>query len=98
MKSKLERFTESVTNKLEDLAIEINNIKENKPYSILILENTVNDLKQEKFDLNKKIDDLKELNMVLSHTMSDLRLDNKNLENDKASLLTALKLIQDDCA
>ena len=35
--------------------------------------------------------------MVLSHTVSDLRLDN-NLENDKASLLTALKLIQDDCA
>ena len=87
-----------MTNKLEDLAIEINNIKENKPYSILILENTVNDLKQEKFELNKKIDDLKELNMVLSHTMSDLRLDNKSLENDKASLLTALKLIQDDCA
>ena len=46
LKSKLERFTVSVTNKLEDLAIEINNIKENKPYSILILENTVNDLKQ----------------------------------------------------
>ena len=98
LNSKLERFTESVTNKLEDLAIEINNIKENKPYSILILENTVNDLKQEKFELNKKIDELKEPNMVLSHTVSDLRLDNKNLENDKASLLTALKLIQDDCA
>ncbi len=41
---KLERFAQSVTNKLEDIAFEVNNIKENKPYSILVLENTVNDL------------------------------------------------------
>ena len=34
--------------------------------------------------------------MTLSHSVSDLRLGNKNLKSEKASLLTALKLIQDD--
>lgn len=61
------------------------------------MENTVNDLKQEKHELNKKNEDLRELNMTMSHTISDLRLANKNLESEKASLLTALKLIQGDC-
>ena len=74
LKAKLERFAQSVTNKLEDIAFEVNNIKENKPQSILVLENTVNDLKQEKHELSKKNDDLRELNITLSHTVSDLRL------------------------
>ncbi|CAB4040629.1 Hypothetical predicted protein [Paramuricea clavata] len=97
LKAKFERFAQSVTNKLEDISFEVNNIKENKPYSILVLENAVNDLKQEKHELNKKNDDLRELNVTMSHTISDLRLANKNLESEKASLLTALKLIQGDC-
>lgn len=33
--SKIEKFAEIATNKLEYLACEINNIKQNKPYSIL---------------------------------------------------------------
>ena len=97
LKAKFERFAQSVTNKLETISFEVNNIKENKPYSILVLENTVNDLKHEKHVLNKKNEDLRELNMTMSHTISDLRLANKNLESEKASLLTALKLIQGDC-
>jgi hypothetical protein len=98
LKAKFERFAQSVTNKLEDISFEVNNIKENKPYSILVLENTVNDLEQEKHELNKKNDDLRELTMTMSHTISDLRLANKNLESEKASFLTAMKLIQGDCA
>ena len=97
LKFKFEKFAQSVTNKLEDIASEVNNIKENKPYSIIVLENTVNDLNQEKYELAKKYDDLKEINTALSHTISDLRLKNKNLESENASLLTALKLTQDDC-
>ena len=96
MNAKVERLAHNLTNKLEDIALEVNIIKENKPYSILILENAVNDLKQEKHELRKKNDDVREVNMTLSHTISDLRLANKNLESEKASLLTALKLIQDD--
>jgi hypothetical protein len=37
LNSKLDRFSENVTNKLQNLSVEINNIKENKPYSILVL-------------------------------------------------------------
>ena len=94
--AKVERLAHNLTNKLEDIALEVNIIKENKPYSILVLENAVNDLKQEKHELSKKNDDLREVNMTLSHTISDLRLANKNLESEKGSLLSALKLIQDD--
>ncbi len=114
LEAKFERFTQKVTNQLEDIALEVNNIEENKPYSILVLENRANDLKQEKHELSKKNDDrandlkqekhelskknddLRELNMTLSHSVSDLRLANKNLESEKASLLTALKLIHGD--
>ena len=74
LKFKFEKFAQSVTNKLEGIAAEVNNIKENKPYSIIVLENTVSDLKQEKYELAKKYDDLKELNTALSHTNSDLRI------------------------
>ena len=37
LKSKLDRFTENVSTKLDDLAFEINHIKENKPYSAIKL-------------------------------------------------------------
>ena len=82
MNAKVERLAHNLTNKLEDIALEANIIKENKPYSILILENAVNDLKQEKHELSKKNDDLREVNMTLSHTISDLRLANNNLESE----------------
>ncbi len=41
LKSKLDRFAENVSTKLDDLALEINHIKENKPYSIVILEDQI---------------------------------------------------------
>ncbi len=34
--------------------------------------------------------------MEMSHIISDLKMANKNLESEKSSLLTALKLIQND--
>ena len=70
LNGKVERLAHNLTNKLEDIAPEVNIIKENKPYSILVLENAVNDLKQEKHKLSKKNDDLREVNMTLSHTIS----------------------------
>ena len=51
---KLDRFIENVTNTLQDHSVEINNIKENKPYSILVLENVVNDPKEDKLKLSRK--------------------------------------------
>ena len=85
-----------MTNKLQNLSVEINNIKENKPYSILVLENVVNDLKEDKLVLIRKNDELRERNMDMSHIRSDLKIANKNLESEKSSLLTALRLIQND--
>ena len=96
LNSKLDRFYDNVTSTLHDLNAEINSIKENRPYSILVLENVVNDLKEEKLELSRKNDKLREQNMDMSHTISNLTMANKNLESEKSSLLTALKLMQND--
>ncbi len=85
-----------MTNELQNLSVEITNIKENKPYSILVLENVVNDLKEDKLVLIRKNDKLREQNMEMSHIISDLKMANKNLESENSSLLTALELIQND--
>ena len=63
LNSKLDRFYDNVTSTLHDLNAEINSIKENRPYSILVLENVVNDLKEEKLELSRKNDKLREQNM-----------------------------------
>ena len=96
LKSKLDRFAENVLAKLDDLAFEINHIKENKPYSIVILEDVVNDLKKEKLELRKMNDDHQERIIDMSRTISDLKLINKNLEEKKSSLLTTIRRIQSD--
>ena len=57
LKSKLDRFAENVSTKLDDLAFEINHIKENKHYSIVILEDQINELKKEKLELRRINDD-----------------------------------------
>ena len=46
----------------------------NKPYSILVLENVVNDLKEDKLVLIRKNDELRERNMDMSHIISDLKM------------------------
>ena len=84
LNSKLDRFYENVTSTLHDLNDEINSIKENRPYSILVLENVVNDLKEEKLELSRKNDKLREQNMDMSHTISNLTMANKNLESEKS--------------
>ena len=53
LKFKLESFAENVSSKFQALTKEVADIKENKVYSIIILENTVHELKKEKYDLIK---------------------------------------------
>ena len=96
LKSKIENFADNVTAKLADLTCELNSIKENKPYSIVVLENVIDELKKEKLDLNKANDELRKQNTSMRHTITELSLSNKNLEQEKASLLTALYLVQND--
>ena len=92
----MERFTDNVANELDDLTSEIHNMKENKLYSIVALENVIDDVKKEKLDLYKTNVDLREQNISMKNTIADLSLTNENLKNEKASLLTALRLIQLD--
>ncbi|CAB4016503.1 Hypothetical predicted protein [Paramuricea clavata] len=71
--SKLENYSQNVTRKLDALAEEISTIKENKEnaaYGILILEETVNDLKKEKYELNRENEELKEKSKNLFHSLS----------------------------
>ena len=96
LKSKLESFADEVTTTLSDLAYELNTIKENKLYSIVVLEKVIHELKEEKTELLKANDELREHNTNMSHVIAELRLSNKNLENEKSSLLTAIQLIQND--
>ena len=86
-----------VSNKLDDLAIEINNIKENKAYSIVVLESRIDELKKQKLDLFKVNAELHKENTTIKQTISEINSINKNLENEKSSLLTAIQLIQNDC-
>jgi hypothetical protein len=51
LRSKLDSFTEIVNRKLVKYYYAI---KENKPYSILVLEDVNNELKKEKIELNRK--------------------------------------------
>ena len=95
-KSMMERFANNMTNKLEDLESEIHNFKENKLYSIVVLENVIDELKKEKLDLCKTNADLRKENISMKNTIADLSLTNKNLKNEKSSLLTAVQLIQTD--
>ncbi|CAB4003212.1 Hypothetical predicted protein [Paramuricea clavata] len=43
LKSKFEKFTDNVVTKIDELAFEINVIKENKPYSIVTLEGVIDE-------------------------------------------------------
>ncbi len=96
LKSKLDRFAENVSTKLDDLALETNHIKENKPYSIVILEDQINALKKEKLELRRTNNDQQERIINMSCTISDLKSTNRNLEDEKSSLLTAIRLIKSD--
>jgi hypothetical protein len=96
LRSKLDSFTEIVNRKLEVLADEVYAIKENKPYSILVLEDVNNELKKEKIELNRKNEELEKKNLNLYQSTSVLRAKVIELENEKSSLTTALRLVHQD--
>jgi hypothetical protein len=90
LKFKLEIFAEKVSDKLDDLAIEINNIKESKAYSIVVLESRIDELMKEKLDLCKTNAELRKENITMKHTIVDLNDKAKSAEEEKASLITNL--------
>ncbi|CAB4007613.1 Scavenger receptor cysteine-rich type 1 M130 [Paramuricea clavata] len=96
LRSKLDNFTEIVNRKLEVLADEVYAIKENKPYSILVLEDVNNELKKEKIELIRKNEELEKKYLNLYQSTSVLRAKVTDLENEKSSLTTALRLVHQD--
>ena len=94
LKSKFERLTEQVATRQDELAFEINVVKENKPYSIVTLEGVIDDLKKEKAELCRRNKELLESNISMRQTISQLNQTNKQLEEEKSSLVTAVKIIQ----
>ncbi|CAB4017810.1 Hypothetical predicted protein, partial [Paramuricea clavata] len=83
LKFKLESFAENVNSKFQALTKEVADIKENKVYSIIILENTVHELKKGKYDLIKANNDLREKNEVLHKKISDFNSTVQRLEDEK---------------
>ena len=59
-------------------------IKESKPYSIVVLEGVINELKYEKAELFKDNELLKKENINMVHTIADLNNKLKALENEKS--------------
>jgi hypothetical protein len=75
---------------LDDLAIEK---KENKAYSILVLESRIDELKKENLDVCKTNAELRKGNTSMKHTIADLNDKVKSADKEKASLITAIKLL-----
>ena len=80
---------------MDDLAIEINNIKESKAYSIVVLENRIDELMKEKLDLCKTNAELRKENITIKHTIVDLNDKAKSAEEEKASRITAMLLYKE---
>ena len=68
LKSKFEKLSDNVVTRLDELAFETNNVKENKPYSIITLEEVINDLKKAKAELCRENEALRESNSTMQQT------------------------------
>lgn len=86
---------EIISAKVEELTIEMKHIKERTARSSSE-EIIIGDLRQEILRLRNENDELRERNINLSHIMSDLHTRVKDVENEKSSLITAIKLLQSD--
>lgn len=95
--SKLEDYMQNINSKFDALSEEISTIKdnkENKAYAILVLEEIITDLRKEKQEVNRENDELREKNRNLFHSLSEARGKVIELQDEKSSLITALRLMQ----
>ena len=95
--SRIEGFVNSVDRKLKLMSSEISTeFKELKATLILVYEDTISDLKMEKLEVSNKNEKLIKENKDLCQTISECRSKLLDLQDEKTSLLTALKLTQRD--
>ncbi len=87
-----------MTNKLTNLANEINIMNENKPYSIVVLESLIDEHKKEKTELSTVNEEIRKQNTGMSHTIADLHKTLISLQNEKASFLTIIRILQSESA
>ena len=90
-KQQMLEFTENMNTKMESLRTEVNQLKF-KVDPLLTSENVVDELRNDKLSLMKENSDLREKMLNLSLTTSDLKTEVKDLEHERDSLITALKL------
>lgn len=84
----------SINDKVEVISQEVNNLKtsKNQPDQT----DMINNFKREIYELKQENMELRERNTTLSYVMADLQTKVKDTENEKNSLITAIKLLQQD--
>lgn len=82
--------------RLEVLTQKVTSIEEDKVYSVVVLENVVKELKNEKAALIRENIALRVSNKILSYDMTDLKSKMPELKSEKLSLITAPTLLQSD--
>ena len=90
-KATMESFVISTSTKFDALISEIANLKQ-----LIPPDQCISSLQAEIVNLKTENNDLRERNTNISYIMSDLRTKIKDVENEKRSLITALKLLQAD--
>ena len=80
--------------KVERISNEVNNIRTNTIRSEQT--DTINNLKREIDELKNENLELRQRNATITYVMADLQTKVKDIENEKNSLITAIKLIQLD--
>ena len=83
-----------IDDKVEGISQEVNNLKANTSQPERI--DLINNLKREIDELKNENLELRQRNATISYAMADLQTKVKDTENEKNSLITAIKLVQLD--
>ena len=90
----LYKFVQRIDDKVTGISHEVNNLKRNIGQTDL--SDTIRNLKQEIAELKNENLELRQKNATLSYVTTDLQTKVIDLENEKSSLITAIKLTQQD--
>lgn len=90
----MSKFMKTIDDKVDGISQEVNNLKSSKSQPDQT--DMINNFKREIDELKKENIDLRQRNATISYVMADLQTKVKDTENEKNSLITAIKLIQLD--
>ena len=95
LRRQMQEFAESTNLKIEGLEIELNNLKV-RSVPMFVMEAAVKELKIDKDNLVRENAELREKNLNFAIITSDLNSKVKELEHERDSLVTAMKLQQQE--